>query len=210
MPSLMPIGTSHAPWPWRTVRAAPAARPAGDMSRVTHMYMYGHIRAASRAVSDPRDAAGNTRRAAEGGPHVPAAIQTGNPGRHSTPAGSHRRHGHCRRQRAAAAVVTFDTAVDDGFTRPRDQRLEGRRHADERALGLCPPLRPRLSCVRPRPPAGRDVDSHAVRHSIPTARRGGIASANFVDKVASRTGSPRSTHPRYGAWKRGASNARTA
>ena len=37
-----------------------------------------------------------------------------------------------------------------------------------------------------------------------------MASANVVDKVASKTDSPRSTHARYRAWKRGAPNARTA
>src|SRR5437867_300500 len=49
------------------VRPAPAARYAGDVSCDMRMYMYGDMRAGSRDMSDPQDAAGNAGGAAEGG-----------------------------------------------------------------------------------------------------------------------------------------------
>ena len=123
------------------------SRVAGRLVRRRHvmchsaanaLYMYGDMRASSRDVSDPRERPGTVGGPQTGVAHVPAAIQTGIPGRHRTPAVRHRRRGRCRRQRAAAVVVTFDTAVDHVPTRPRNQRLAGSRHADERALGVRP------------------------------------------------------------------------
>jgi len=153
--------------PTAAVRRHVTCHAAGPCAVHVRVHVRRHARRQAGRERPPGTRPGPVAGPQRGVAHVPAAVPTGIPA------------GTARRPVAAAAawllspydaaweaVSLTDTAPEPRFHWPLHRHL-ATRDAEEHAVGLLPPLLPRLSRVRRCQPGERDARTDAVRHGSP-------------------------------------------